>query len=507
MRRSIAFTLLLDLTVAAFGNECSPGHKHKANLTGLMCIDATKTAANCNSECCEADESTCGGIEAKKSTTIVCPYGQYKDVTSDAWKKTPTTTKTMVTKCCKAKATCDQLTSATLPAGFVSTGTNKKAFCEGDVKSCGQSGACVKVDTLKCRGDAKGDTLAKAQAACKAGSKVLKEKWEGILLNGKTFEVSCCQEVACSSTLITCYPGTKKAGTAAAQPWKKAKETPLATKDTTKCTETTVAKCKEACCVADEKTCGGLTFKTQVSGAVNAAAITCGTDTYIPTTVGTIDDSNLAEWRKRPVTAAGGGTPTTKEITAACCLSKPKCSTHYCPAGMKKKKSVTSTTTCSRLGACDTECCEADQQKCGSFLTSLACPYGTFDESAAWVTTGTAKTTKAVMDAWKNKAGNVTTKNVNCCTPREACRLPVLGTTTPGVIATTTPAAPALKFSEHKAAVDASSDRPWGASMVCLGVGALIGMGVLMIVQVFRSKNQHAQAEDEDGDMLLGTSE
>jgi len=106
-----------------------------------------------------------------------------------------------------------------------------------------------------------------------------------------------------------------------------------------------------------------------------------------------------------------------------------------------------------------------------------------------------------------NKAGNRTTKNVNCCTPREACKVPPVGTTTPAAVATTTPAAPALKFSEHKAAVGVSADRSWGANMVCLGVGALIGMGVLMIVQVLRSKSQATQADDEDADMLLGTSE
>merc|ERR1712146_245079 len=101
-----------------------------------------------------------------------------------------------------------------------------------------------------------------------------------------------------------------------------------------------------------------------------------------------------------------------------------------------------------------------------------------------------------------NKEGNSTTKNTACCTERNAC---AAWTTTPapGVV-TTTPAAPALKYSQHKVA---TVQRSSGSNMVWLGAGAVVGMGVLMAVQGFRSKTQVVQADSDDDEALLGTTE
>merc|ERR1712100_125532 len=99
-----------------------------------------------------------------------------------------------------------------------------------------------------------------------------------------------------------------------------------------------------------------------------------------------------------------------------------------------------------------------------------------------------SKTTQAVKDVFNGK-GPVSAANAStvCCTARVACAIP--GTSTPAPpAATTTPAAAALKFSEHKIAVEASQSA--GANMLWLGVGALVGMGVLMVVQGLRSKTQ-----------------
>merc|ERR1712139_293516 len=101
--------------------------------------------------------------------------------------------------------------------------------------------------------------------------------------------------------------------------------------------------------------------------------------------------------------------------------------------------------------ACASECCEADSKTCGG-LTGISCKYGFFDERELW----TAKTSKAAKDAWNGKAANETNKNTNCCSAREPCRIPT-GTTTPkaaAAVVTPTPAAPALKFSEHKVAIE-----------------------------------------------------
>jgi len=181
---------------------------------------------------------------------------------------------------------------------------------------------------------------------------------------------------------------------------------------------------------------------------------------------------------------------------ATCCSGVATCAAATCKAGEKKKAGVEKLACTGNAKSC-TDCCELDAQKCGG-QTGISCPYGTYDESTMW----TKDTKDAVKDAWKNKAGNSTTKNTACCTERNAC---TAWTTTPapGVV-TTTPAAPALKYSQHKVA---TMQRSSGSNMVWLGAGAVVGMGVLMAVQGFRSKTQVVQADSDDDEALLGTTE
>merc|ERR1712178_378458 len=108
------------------------------------------------------------------------------------------------------------------------------------------------------------------------------------------------------------------------------------------------------------------------------------------------------------------------------------------------------------------------------------------------------------MDAWKNRAATDKNKNTNCCTKREVCKVPVpIGTLTPTPPAAAVTLTPAVRlFGEHEA--NEVANRPWSANMIWLGVGGLIGMGVLMLVQGLRAKVpavEATQAETEDADM------
>merc|ERR1711990_692195 len=137
------------------------------------------------------------------------------------------------------------------------------------------------------------------------------------------------------------------------------------------------------------------------------------------------------------------------------------------------------------MGTCTTDCCQDDTNTCGGIAatSTIKCKYGFYNEMDAW----DSKTTQAVKDAFNIKIASAANASTVCCSPRVACAIP--GTSTPAPpAATTTPAAAALKFSEHKIAVETTQST--GANMLWLGVGALVGMAVLSVVQGLRSKTQ-----------------
>merc|ERR1719158_21324 len=126
---------------------------------------------------------------------------------------------------------------------------------------------------------------------------------------------------------------------------------------------------------------------------------------------------------------------------------------------------VTFCTTDATPGSCDAACCEADTEKCGGL--TITCAAGFYNPSSGFVTgdaDASKNTPKAVMDAWKNLAANETNKNDNCCVAKAQCtnytsaHIAAGITTTPAPVnyATTTPAA-ALKYSQHKIAVEQAS--------------------------------------------------
>merc|ERR1712139_371245 len=169
-----------------------------------------------------------------------------------------------------------------------------------------------------------------------------------------------------------------------------------------------------------------------------------------------------------------------------CCLTKATCKMGVCGAGTKKKAGVDDLSCAKDAASCAwltlSPCCEADPATCGGLEGTITCATGFYDESATgWDLDPENPTPKAVKDAWRNKPATAATKNTACCTARAACTAAPAATTTPP--ATTTPATPALKFSEHKVATEEGS-----SNMVWLGAGAMIGMGVLMIVQGLRSR-------------------
>jgi hypothetical protein len=136
---------------------------------------------------------------------------------------------------------------------------------------------------------------------------------------------------------------------------------------------------------------------------------------------------------------------------------------------------------------------------CGGIAatTGIVCKYGFFNEMDSWG----LKTTQSVKDVFNAKVASKANASTVCCTARVACAIPGTSTPAPAVV-TTTPAAAALKYSEHNIAVEGSQSS--GVNMLWLGVGAVVGMGVLMVVQGLRSKSQASeQNEDSDADMLL----
>jgi len=157
--------------------------------------------------------------------------------------------------------------------------------------------------------------------------------------------------------------------------------------------------------------------------------------------------------------------------------------------GYKMKKDVAKTSCTGDHTSClppATECCEKNVQTCGG-LSGITCGYGTFDASSTF----TDKTPQKVADAWKNTLANETNKNTNCCSPAAACSSQI-GTTTPAPAVTTTPAAPARLYSQHKIAVGHDQS---GSNMVWLGVGGVMGMAVLMVIRGLQSRQQHSLLE------------
>merc|ERR1719453_1682908 len=117
MKAAVTFTLL----AVSYATDCSPGYKHKKVLTNLKCKSSAGTAKlqgadNCNTNCCDADLKTCGGLAV--SGGITCTGSKYQggasgtQASKDAW------------------------------AAIATTAANAATDCTGDDKSCITSGCC-----------------------------------------------------------------------------------------------------------------------------------------------------------------------------------------------------------------------------------------------------------------------------------------------------------------------------------------------------------------------------
>lgn len=474
---------VIALTVAtgALGNECSAGYKHKSDLTMRKCASIYHDALSCNSECCEKDESTCGGLSAP-----TCSWKNFADVDSDAWKRISATEANKDKNCCAPKATCGS-GAYSCPAGY-----DKKSpdtLCAGGPETCKENAICCVPNPKKCV------SLTKATAGTPPADKyfpdataknVIADAWQNIEFG--TDKTKCYKPKGTCSSGFACPVGTMKVATTTntLKAWADITKTP---KSTDKCASDP-ATCVKQCCIPDVQTCGGLGMKDTANYATDyATALACPGDTYVPV-IGTSPkfedrDLDFAEWAKRPIAKGASAAAKQKE----CCLPRPKCGSHACPAGKKMKPGM-ALQTCARKETCTADCCMDDDQKCGG-LTGITCPYGFFYEPDGWDHRGVKATVQGIMDAWRNKPGNVTNKNVNCCTERAACSR--------AAIFTSTPVAPALKFSALNGDVTKKikKEEKRAGTAVWVGAGAFVGFVILAFA---RTANSRKASHEDDGD-------
>jgi len=435
------FAMIAGLATGAAGVQCSAGYKLKKTLTGLTCDTADASSAkDCNTNCCEADTKTCGGL------TPTCASGYYTVAAKatqkekDAYASIAADTKTMNSACCTRKATCGS-GAFTCPAGQMLDTGKLGNDCTDDAASC--PATCCKADPSTCGGS--GNTPAGSCGSFSAPD-ATQDTWKATKIINSNFASSCCGvKSVCGSKLYQCPAGKKR-------------KTGDAVKHL-KCGGIHPSTCATSsnCCETDDTVCAGIT------------GYTC--------TVGRYQDSGL-DTQKVP-----GKDLNERKANApeACCSPKATCDAYTCPVGGKKKANI-GAALCNKdatKASCETTCCEADAATCGGqkVKSGLSCAVGFYDESSTW----TSKTTQATKDAWSAKKTTDATKDKDCCTAKAECSAGVAGvTTTPA--ATVTPAAAVRLFREHKAAVQASS-----SNLVWLAAGSFIGMTVMFVAQRLRS--------------------
>merc|ERR1712070_514335 len=77
---------------------------------------------------------------------------------------------------------------------------------------------------------------------------------------------------------------------------------------------------------------------------------------------------------------------TADAIKSSCCLARPTCVSHACPAGKKKKAGLATTSRCTTSATCTTDCCQDDTTTCGglSATIGIACKYGFYNGMDSW---------------------------------------------------------------------------------------------------------------------------
>jgi len=468
-----SFAIVAGLTTGVAASQCSPGYKQKKVLTGLTCDTAdANSAKDCNTNCCEPDTNTCGGLTPSCAADSYAKAAKSTQAQQDAWAATAATSKDMNTVCCTKKAlcssggfTCPASKKLTTVAGPLGLG----AACPDDAASCATSSACCMVDDKTCGGKnfaIGGCTKADGYIAPYTGT--APDSWKGAPIKDATTLAtqaqSCCAVApTCASKLYSCPAGKKKTTDA-----KKLAEA-CSGADPTSCATT------PDCCENDLKTCKGLAVRP-----------TC--------TAGWLDPA----LDNTPATAATGA--------QNCCSAVATCAVATCPSGKKKKANVDATKCPTDAASCTgTTCCEDDKTTCGGIkaTTGLTCAVGFYDASTVFAKAKYTAALQLQQDSWNNKKTTEATKNTDCCTAKAVCQ--ATGTLRPGVTSTpppavptifptATPAAPARLFSQHKAAVQATSSAT--SNIVWCMVGSAAGMSILYMVQRLRNGNSYASVED-----------
>merc|ERR1711966_607788 len=87
---------------ACSAGTCSAGYKKKSTLTNLYCTSSATTAASCNNDCCDIDNTKCLNYQS----SISCAAGKYWDATASAGTATAAGGLNKNTDCCTAKTLC-----------------------------------------------------------------------------------------------------------------------------------------------------------------------------------------------------------------------------------------------------------------------------------------------------------------------------------------------------------------------------------------------------------------
>jgi len=214
---------------ACSAGSCSPGYKKKATLTNLYCTSSATTAAACNANCCELDDTKC----LKHAGTIACAAGKFNDAAALAGTAAGASGANKNTACCTAAAACS--------AGSCSPGYKKKAtltnlYCTSSATTAAACNAnCCELDDTKCLNYV-------SSISCAAGKynngAALADTAAGA--SGANKNTACCTaKAACSAG--SCSPGYKK----------------KATLTNLYCTSsaTTAAACNADCCELDDTKC------------------------------------------------------------------------------------------------------------------------------------------------------------------------------------------------------------------------------------------------------------
>jgi hypothetical protein len=256
----------------------------------------------------------------------------------------------------------------------------------------------------------------------------------------------------------------------------------------------TVAECTTNCCEAGDPAGTCTASKMNNAGVLGTQAkyVCAGHTTFKAGATGACKTVSSCNKNCCVVTDATGNCAASK-VTSAGTLSSAKAK-YTCPTGVTAKAGVGAAQTCKTPDDCNVNCCVVDAT--GTCQTTKMKNDGTLQTAAA------AYGCPAGFNAKANPKGACTAKPVcdaNCCTNPAVTTTPAaVVTTTPAAAVTTTPAVPVRLQSEHGIAFDNSA----GSNMLWLGVGAVLGMAVIMVAKSLRSfRNQSRSLEPDSEEM------